>query len=135
MSTLSALFGLQGQVLGRYVNGQSYPTLQTIQKFEAVLGWPASEQVQLIPPFWDWPLQSVSRDGNPLSEPTDLRYSMKLRQVLGEWAAANPRTVRSGAVRQHPSIPSRSGVPLVKRAEEEGNLPEFTARTRPLQKR
>lgn len=106
---LAALFGLTGPAFGRYLNALSYPTLQTMQKFEVVLGWPVSEQVQLIPPYWEWPLQDRSRDKGRVVEPRDLRYSMVLRKVVREWAAANPRTGLSGDVRQHPSIPARAG--------------------------
>lgn len=107
---LASLFGLSGQALGRYLNAQSYPTLQTIQKFEIVLGWPAAEQVQLIPPYWEWPLQG-GQVGTKRGEPRDLRYSMKLRQVVREWAEANPRPKDQlgNEVRQHPSIPARAG--------------------------
>lgn len=105
---MASLFGLTGPVFGRYLNGLSYPTLQSMQKFEAVMGWPVSEQVQLIPPYWEWPNQ----DHKEATEPTDLRYGMKLRQVAKEWSEANPRTVRSNEVRQHPAIPSRAGQPL-----------------------
>jgi hypothetical protein len=105
------LFGLSGQALARYLNGQSYPTLQTIQKFDVVLGWPAAEQVQLIPPYWEWPIQNGGPGPGSRGEPTDYRYGMKLRQVLQEWGDANPRTVRSNEVRQHPNIPSRAGTP------------------------
>jgi transcriptional regulator with XRE-family HTH domain len=118
------LFGITGSALARYLHGQSYPTLQTLQKFEAVLGWPVSEQVQLIPPHWDWPIQNGG-PGAGRGEPTDYRYGMKLRQVLQEWGDANPRTVLSNEVRQHPAIPSRAGTPRG----------EFKARARPLAKK
>lgn len=104
-SMLATLFGLTGPVYGRYLNGLSYPTLQTMQKFEAVMGWPVSEQVQLIPPFWEWPPQ----DTRTHIEATDLRYGMKLRQVAREWGDANPRTVLSSDVRLHPAITPRAG--------------------------
>lgn len=103
---MAALFGLKGPAYGRYLNGLSYPTLQTMQKFEAVLGWPVAEQVQLIPPFWEWPVQEHKAE----TQPTDLRYGMKLRQIVREWGEANPRTVLGGDVRLHPAISPRSGV-------------------------
>jgi hypothetical protein len=103
---IAALFGLSAPNFGRYLNGLSYPTLQSMQKFEVVMGWPVHEQVQLIPPYWEWPIQN-NRAGK---EPTDWRYGMKLRQVVQEWAEANPRTVKSGEIRQHPAIPARAGV-------------------------
>jgi transcriptional regulator with XRE-family HTH domain len=119
---LAMLFGLSMPALSRYLHGQAYPTLQSIQKFEAVLGWPASEQVQLIPPYWEWPVQNGGPGGGTRGEPTDYRYSMKLRQVIQEWADANPRTTPGVEIRQHPNIPSRAGTPRG----------EFKARSRPL---
>ena len=104
---LAALFGLSGPALGRYLNALSYPTLQSMQKFETVLGWPVSEQVQLIPPYWEWPAQD--RTKTKAIEPRDLRYSMVLRKIIREWAAANPRTELGNDIRQHPSIPARAG--------------------------
>lgn len=108
---LASLFGLAGPVLGRYLNALSYPTIQSMQKFEVVLGWPVSEQVQLIPPYWEWPIQdrSASNNKSRTTEPRDLRYSMVLRKVIREWAAANPRTELGNDIRQHPSIPARAG--------------------------
>jgi hypothetical protein len=109
---LAALFGLSGPVLGRYLNALSYPTIQSMQKFEVVLGWPVSEQVQLIPPYWEWPPQEhqlASKTAGRDTRPRDLRYSMMLRKVTREWAAANPRTGLSADIRQHPSIPARAG--------------------------
>lgn len=107
-SLLATLFGISNAALGRYINGLSYPTVQMIQKFEVVLGWPAAEQFALIPPYWEWPTQ-FNGTGGVQSDAVDLRYGMKLRQVLNEWAEANPRTVTSLDVRQHPSIPARAG--------------------------
>jgi hypothetical protein len=109
-SLLGTLFGISQSALCRYLDGQAYPSVQMIQKFEIVLGWPAAEQFDLIPPYWEWPTQFNGR-GGVQGEPTDLRYGMKLGQVLREWTEANPRTVPSGGVRQHPSIPRRAGSP------------------------
>lgn len=106
---LASLFGLSGPAMGRYLNALSYPTLQSMQKFETVMGWPVSEQVQLIPPYWEWPTQDRSRNKTKDIHPRDLRYSMVLRKVVREWAAANPRTELGNEIRQHPSIPARAG--------------------------
>jgi transcriptional regulator with XRE-family HTH domain len=132
LSMLAALFGLSAPTLGRYLNGMSYPTLQSIQKFEAVLGWPAAEQVQLIPPYWEWPRQNRASGKKP-EEPTDYRYSMKLNQIIQEWAEANPRTVLSTEIRQHPNIPARAGT--VKETPRPSLLHEFQARNKPLGRR
>jgi hypothetical protein len=106
---LAALFGLSAPAYGRYINALSYPTLQTMQKFEVVLGWPVAEQVQLIPPYWEWPVQDFTRNKTRDTQPRDLRYSMVLRKVVREWAAANPRTELGNEIRQHASIPARAG--------------------------
>lgn len=92
---LAALLGLNQQRLGRTLAGQEYPNFVTMQKFEAVFGWPVAEQVVLIPYLWE------KRD-----EP-DMRYAMVLRQHINDWVAANPRTVKSQDVRMHPSLTSR----------------------------
>lgn len=108
---LAALFGLTGPAMGRYLNALSYPTLQCMQKFETVLGWPVSEQVQLIPMYWEWPDQNRSKGKSKDIHPRDLRYSMVLRKVIREWTAANPRVGLANDIRQHPSIPARAGKP------------------------
>lgn len=92
---LAALLGIAEQRLGRPLAGLEYPSLHTMQKFEVVFGWPVSEQVALIPYLWEEP---------------DLRYAMVLRQVINDWKANNPRTVRSTEVRMHPSLKSRHAI-------------------------
>lgn len=109
---LAALLGTSGPAWGRYLSGQSYPTLQMMQKIQIVMGWPVREQVDLIPYYWEWPIQG--RGGLPRGEPTDLRYAMKLRQIVNEWTDANPRTVLSTEIRQHPAIKD-IGVDMVRR--------------------
>lgn len=104
---LAQLFGISNVTLGRYLNGLSYPTVQSMQKFEIVLGWPAREQMDLIPPYWTWPDQPVSTSYKPQGNPTDLRYALKLRQVLNEWGQANPRTLGVREVRLHPSLDAK----------------------------
>lgn len=126
---MAALFGLAASNFGRYVNGLSYPTLQTMQKFEAVMGWPVSEQVQLIPPYWEWPLQDNGSGQKP-GQPVDFRYGIMLSQVLREWGAANPRTVLSSEIRQHPAIPGRAGT-----KKRDPSPAEFRARSKPLGKK
>jgi len=98
------LVGTTGSMFGRYLNGLSYPTLQMMQKFEVVFGWPVREQVDLIPPFWTWPDQAQHAKGVPQQDPHDLRYSMKLQQILREWSEANPRTQLLQEIRLHPAI-------------------------------
>lgn len=105
---LSNMFGTSGHQIGRYLNGQSYPTVPMMQKFEIVLGWPAREQFDLIPPYWTWPDQPTSITYTPQSAPTDLRYAMKLRQILNEWCEANPRTQPSSEIRLHPALDAKS---------------------------
>jgi hypothetical protein len=106
MTQLASLLGTNSPSLGRYVNGLSYPTLQMMQKFEYVFGWPIAEQVELIPPYWEWPPQI----GRAEVQATDMRYGYKLRKIMKEWAEANPRTVKSGDVRMHPSLKAVQGI-------------------------
>jgi hypothetical protein len=100
---LAQLLGTNGPMIGRYLNGLSYPTLQMMQKFEIVFGWPLVEQVQLIPPYWTWPDQRYEKTDHP----TDLRYAMMMHKIVKEWGEANPRTEKLQFIRQHPSIPHK----------------------------
>lgn len=104
---LGPLVGTTNVMFGRYLNGLSYPTLQMMQKFEVVFGWPIADQVQYIPYYWFWPEQRVGGIGGLQQDATDLRYGMKLKQILQEWGEANPRTQRVQDIKQHPAIPHR----------------------------
>lgn len=105
---LGPLLGTTNVMIGRYLNGLSYPTLQMMQKFEVVFGWPLAEQVVLIPYYWEWPAQRIGGIGGEGQEdPTDLRFAMKLGQIIREWGEANPRTQRVQEIRQHPAIPHK----------------------------
>lgn len=106
-SHLGNLFGTQGHAIGRYLNGQSYPTVPMIQKFDIVLGWPAAEQFDLIPPYWTWPDQPTSTTYTATTVSEDLRYAMKLKQVLTEWCEANPRTQPLSQIRLHPKLDAK----------------------------
>lgn len=78
---LGKLLSVRQQSIGLWTSGEQYPTTKNLKKIEAVFGWPASEQIDLIP-----------------LEGRDLRYGMVLNKVLNEWKAANPRTVRAHEV-------------------------------------
>lgn len=106
---IAILLGVAPAQWSRILNGQVYPArLVLIQKIETVFGWPASEQVKLIPPYWEWPMQ----DGHGLeaSEPVDLRYAIKLSRVVNEWMDANPRTVTTKDLGLHPSLVATHGI-------------------------
>lgn len=118
------LFGTSNVAIGRYLAGSSYPTVQMMQKFEIVLGWPAAEQFALIPPYWTWPDQPRN-EYKPQGPPTDLRYAMKLRQVLNEWGAANPRTLPLSQIRMHPALEAKGRA--AKGAEGKGGRPRKSA--------
>ena len=107
---LAALLGVSNVMLGRYLNGLSYPTLKMMQKLEVVFGWPVVDQVPLIPYYWEWPDQHQSGRGVKQAEPTDLRWSMKLTQVVQEWTEANPRTQLLQEIRMHPSLEDKRQV-------------------------
>lgn len=104
---LAQLFGTSNVMIGRYLNGLSYPTVGMMQKFDIVFGWPVAEQIVLIPPYWTWPAQPQSTKYKSQEDPTDLRYAMKLQQVLNEWAVANPRTKHLREIRLHPSLDTK----------------------------
>lgn len=109
---LAYLLGTSNVMVGRYLNGLSYPTLQMMQKFEVVFGWPVTEQVPHIPYYWEWPDQAFG--GRPQQDATDLRYAMKLEQIIREWTEANPRTQPLQEIRQHPAIPHKRTQPKEK---------------------
>ena len=105
---IATILGLQETSWSKLLNGQIYPArLQTMQKIEVVFGWPVSEQVQLIPYYWEWPGQP--RAGVPGGDPVDLRYAIKLGRVVAEWADANPRTVPTKDLKLHPSLTPING--------------------------
>lgn len=106
---IATILGLQPGSWSKLLNGQIFPArLQTMQKIEVVFGWPVSEQVQLIPPYWEWPEQASG--GNPAGEPTDLRYAMMLHKVVAEWSEANPRTTPTRELGLHPKLQPVNGV-------------------------
>ena len=133
-NNIATLLGLTSTSWSKVLNGQIYPArLQTMQKIEVVFGWPVSEQVQLIPMYWDWPDQASS--GRPAGEPTDLRYSIKLGRVVAEWADANPRTVPIHELGLHPDLKPINGHDRAKKPakEEEPQVEEPQAEEpRPL---
>lgn len=72
---LAIILGVTGPAFTRWRAGLRYPGVRMLKKIELVFGWPAREQIELIP------LNGY-----------DLSWSMKFNQVLNEWKAANPRT-------------------------------------------
>lgn len=105
---IATLLGFQDGAWSKMLSGQLYPArLQMMQRIEIVLGWPVSEQVQLIPMYWEWPVQASS--GIAAGEPTDLRYSIKLARVVAEWTEANPRTMAPKDITLHPSLKPING--------------------------
>lgn len=100
---IATLLGFTPTAWSKILNGQLYPAkLQQLQRIEIVFGWPASEQVQLIPPYWEWPVQASG--DQRAGDATDLRYAIKLGRVVAEWAEANPRTVGTKELTLHPSL-------------------------------
>lgn len=71
---LAMILNIRPQTMGRWRNGLKYPDLGGLKKIEQIFGWPASEQIDLI----------------PMGDP-DLRWSMLFNKVLNEWIEANPR--------------------------------------------
>jgi transcriptional regulator with XRE-family HTH domain len=73
---LARILSVRAPTVGRWRNGLLYPSVSSMKKIEAIFGWPAAEQIDLIP-----------LTGN------DIRWSMVFNEVLKEWMIANPRTV------------------------------------------
>lgn len=111
VSQISVVLGCTGRSMWRYLNGERYPEVRLMKRFEALFGWPAREQVDLIPV-----------DGY------DMRYSMVLRQVMDDWRYNNPRTVPSGELRCLYDSPrgnySRGQLLRAARESGEGYVPE-----------
>lgn len=82
VSQLAVLLGTTSRAIYRYLSGERYPEVRMMKRFEALFGWPAVEQVQLVPVAG-----------------YDLRYSMVLRQVMNDWTYNNPRTKTSNQLR------------------------------------
>jgi transcriptional regulator with XRE-family HTH domain len=74
---LGMILGIDPSMISRLRNGLHYPNVAQMKKFEAVFGWPASEQIDLLPLM--------------LSDP-DMRWSLVFNDILREWIDANPRT-------------------------------------------
>jgi ribosome-binding protein aMBF1 (putative translation factor) len=79
---IAKLLGTSDQAISRYLSGQLYPNVRMIKKLEAMLGWKAQAQLDLIPVVGH-----------------DHRYGMVLRQELEEWKQQNPRTVRAAGLK------------------------------------
>jgi transcriptional regulator with XRE-family HTH domain len=73
---LSVILSLRPSTVSRWRSGTQYPDIGGLKKIEAVFGWPAREQIDLIP-----------------MSGYDLRWSLVFNEVLREWMIANPRTV------------------------------------------
>ena len=123
---IAKILGLEETSWSKLLNGLIYPArLQTMQKIEVVFGWPVSEQVQLIPIYWEWPTQSMT--GHPAGDPVDMRYAIKLSRVVAEWCDANPRTLAPKDLTLHPSLKPvnrDAGPRFVKKAPEPAPEPE-----------
>jgi hypothetical protein len=81
-SQISVILGCTGRAMWRYLSGERYPEVRMMKRFEALFGWPARDQIELIPVAG-----------------YDLRYSMVLREVIEDWKHNNPRTQPSGELR------------------------------------
>ncbi len=99
LDMIGVLLGTRGVLMGKYVNGQQYPSLRMIKKLEVLLGWKAQAQLDLIP------IHGI-----------DLRYSMVLRHELEEWKLQNPRTTPAADLRS--LFPSRLPDPFGWKAQQ-----------------
>lgn len=71
---LSRIVGVSRPTVTRWRNATLYPDIRTIKKIEVVFGWPAAQQIDLIP-----------------MTGYDMRWSMVFNEVLKEWTDATPR--------------------------------------------
>lgn len=99
INMIAVLLGTHGVALGRYLNGLSYPGTRMIKKLEALLGWKAQSQLDLIP-----------FTGH------DQRYATVLRMELDEWKIQNPRTTPAKDLRS--LFPSKHEDPFHWKAQE-----------------
>jgi hypothetical protein len=75
ITMIAILLGTNSRSLRHYLTAERYPEVRIMKRIELLFGWPASEQVALVP-----------LDGY------DMRYSMVLKQVMDDWKHNNPRT-------------------------------------------
>lgn len=86
---LSRILCIRPTMMGRWRAGEAYPDVRALKKIEAVFGWPAAEQIDLIP-----------------MGDLDPRWAMVFNEVLREWMIANPRTLPAGQLQ--PLVKSRT---------------------------
>lgn len=82
VSMIAIILGTTARAMYRYLSGERYPEVRMMKRFEELFGWPATEQVALVP--WAG---------------YDLRYSMVLRMVMEDWKHNNPRTEVRGRLK------------------------------------
>lgn len=73
---LSRILGVARPTMSRWRNAVLYPDVRGLKKIEKIFGWPAADQIDLI----------------PLSG-YDMRWSLVFNQIINEWREANPREV------------------------------------------
>ena len=71
---LSRVLGCARPTVTRWRNAVLYPDIRTIKKIEKVFGWPAAQQIDLIP-----------------MTGYDMRWSLVFNEILKEWTDATPR--------------------------------------------
>jgi len=74
-SMIATLLGTNKRSFMHYLTAERYPEVRIMKRIELLFGWPASEQVALVP------LAGY-----------DMRYAMVLKQVMEDWKYNNPRT-------------------------------------------
>lgn len=80
---LSMILGVSRPSVSRWRNALLYPDIRTIKKIEKVFGWPAADQIDLIP-----------------MAGYDERWSLVFNKVVNEWAEATPRDLPADSIRQ-----------------------------------
>lgn len=80
---LSMILGVSRPSVSRWRNALLYPDIRTIKKIEKVFGWPAADQIDLIP-----------------MAGYDERWSLVFNKVINEWAEATPRDLPADSIRQ-----------------------------------
>jgi transcriptional regulator with XRE-family HTH domain len=73
---LATILGVSRPSMSRWRSGLLYPDIRGLKKIEKVFGWPAAEQIDLIP------LMGY-----------DERWSLVFNRIIVEWREANPREV------------------------------------------
>ena len=87
---LARILGVSRPSMSRWRGGILYPDIRGLKKIEEVFGWPAREQIDLIPIMG-----------------YDERWSLVFNHIISEWSEANPREISVNDIDTEPRARTR----------------------------